>query len=165
MSGAFELAGQLRRIVLTAAWVGGCWLLALGRPRAAGSPGAPCRQPKGRFVVAGASAPVEIVRDRWAIPHIKAASIEDGYFALGFVHAQDRLWQMELRRRAAQGRLAEVVGARRCRWTASCGRSGSTAGRGFDRLSSADARRDLEAYARGVNAFLAAGAGRCRPSS
>ena len=53
---------------------------------------------------------VEIVRDQWGIPHVFAGSLADASFALGFVHAQDRLWQMELMRRAGEGRLSEVVG-------------------------------------------------------
>src|SRR5690625_2422696 len=58
------------------------------------------------------SAPVQIMRDANAVPHIRAESEEDAFFALGLVHAQDRLWQMELNRRAAQGRLSALLGAR-----------------------------------------------------
>ena len=57
----------------------------------------------------GLKAPVEIVRDRNAVPHIIAGSIEDAAFGLGFVHAQDRFWQMEFMRRLGQGRLAELI--------------------------------------------------------
>src|SRR5919109_5489957 len=64
----------------------------------------------GTIVVAGLDAPVEVVRDAHAVPHIKAASFEDAIFAQGFVHAQDRLWQMDFRRRLGAGRLAEVLG-------------------------------------------------------
>lgn len=60
--------------------------------------------------VAGLQQPVEIVRDRWGVPHIFAGSDTDAYFALGYVHAQDRLFQLELSRHAGQGRLAELVG-------------------------------------------------------
>src|SRR5471032_1935943 len=63
----------------------------------------------GHFDAKGLKAPVEIVRDRNAIPHIIAGSIEDAAFGLGFVHAQDRFWQMELMRRAGQGRLSEIL--------------------------------------------------------
>lgn len=64
------------------------------------------------FVVAtGVEAPVTIVRDANGIPMITAASESDAYFALGYVHAQDRLFQMELMRRQGQGRLAELIGA------------------------------------------------------
>ena len=61
-------------------------------------------------VVRGLSGPVEIVRDTHAIPHIFGTDDADVMFGLGFSHAQDRLWQMTLMRRSAQGRLAEVFG-------------------------------------------------------
>ena len=60
--------------------------------------------------VAEIQQPVEIVRDRYNVPHIFAENDEDAFFGLGFVHAQDRLWQMEMLRRAAQGRLSEIFG-------------------------------------------------------
>src|SRR5256714_15174151 len=60
--------------------------------------------------VAELAAPVQILRDRYAIPHIMAASFPDAAFALGYTHAQDRLWQMELARRFIDGRLAELFG-------------------------------------------------------
>ncbi|MBX9873920.1 MAG: penicillin acylase family protein, partial [Beijerinckiaceae bacterium] len=63
----------------------------------------------GQLDLVGLKAPVEIMRDRNAVPHITAGSIEDASFALGYVHAQDRFWQMELMRRIGQGRLAELV--------------------------------------------------------
>src|SRR4026209_1570546 len=63
----------------------------------------------GTIEVAGLSAPVDIVRDADAIPHIFAASKADGLFGLGYAHAQDRLWQMELQRRIGHGRLSEAV--------------------------------------------------------
>ena len=58
----------------------------------------------------GLRAAVEVYRDRWGIPHIKAAGERDAFFAQGFVTAQDRLWHMEYDRRRATGRWAEVVG-------------------------------------------------------
>lgn len=64
----------------------------------------------GTRTVAGIRQPVEIVRDRWGVPHIFAGSDEDAYFALGYVHAQDRLFQLDLTRHVSQGRLAELVG-------------------------------------------------------
>ena len=60
--------------------------------------------------VAGVSKPVEIVRNTWNVPHIFAKNDEDAIFALGYVHTQDRLWQMMLMRRKAQGRMAEMFG-------------------------------------------------------
>ncbi|MFQ5624939.1 MAG: penicillin acylase family protein, partial [Paracoccaceae bacterium] len=62
------------------------------------------------LAVNGLSGPVEIVRDNHAIPHVFAEDDNDALFGLGFVHAQDRLWQMMLSRRIAQGRLAEIFG-------------------------------------------------------
>lgn len=60
--------------------------------------------------VPGLNAPVEIVRDNANVPHILAKTDHDAYYALGFAHAQDRLWQMIVLRRTAQGRLSEVFG-------------------------------------------------------
>jgi penicillin G amidase len=56
------------------------------------------------------TAPVEIVRDANAVPHIKGKTQLDVFFGLGYAHAQDRLWQMNITRRLAQGRLSELVG-------------------------------------------------------
>jgi len=53
---------------------------------------------------------IEIKRNKWGVPFIRAENIEDLFFAIGFVHAQDRLYQMELSRRMAQGRLSEIFG-------------------------------------------------------
>lgn len=64
----------------------------------------------GTLSVRGLAAPVSVTRDRWGVPHIAAQSTADLYFAQGFVMAQDRLWQMEMWRRGAEGRLAEVLG-------------------------------------------------------
>jgi penicillin G amidase len=64
----------------------------------------------GSLTIPGLTESVEIIRDQHAVPHIYAQSEADAYFALGFVHAQDRLWQMEFQRRVGAGRLSEVVG-------------------------------------------------------
>ena len=55
---------------------------------------------------------IVILRDNYAVPHIFAKNTNDTFFALGFVHAQDRLWQMEFMRRLSQGRLSEILGER-----------------------------------------------------
>ena len=73
-------------------------------------PGAPRPQRQGRIVVDGPDAPIEILRDEFGVPHCYAQSAADALFAMGFVHVQDRFWQMEIFRRMAAGRLAEVVG-------------------------------------------------------
>jgi penicillin amidase len=64
----------------------------------------------GTLTLPGLQADVEVLYDEWGIPHIYAQHEEDAYYALGYVHAQDRLFQMEMLRRAASGRLAEVLG-------------------------------------------------------
>jgi penicillin G amidase len=71
----------------------------------------PVPQVSGSLAVSGLSAPVRVVRDRWGVPHIYAANQNDLFVAQGLVQAQDRLFQMDLWRRAAQGRLSEVLGA------------------------------------------------------
>lgn len=66
----------------------------------------------GTLSLPGPGAPIDITRDSRGIPYIRASSPADAYFALGFVHAQDRMWQMEMARRLAKGRLAEIGGER-----------------------------------------------------
>jgi penicillin amidase len=102
------------------------------------------------------SAAVDVLRDAHGIPHIFAASIEDAHFALGFVHAQDRLWQMEMNRRIGAGRLAEVLGpgaleTDRLLRTLGVRRAAEANLKHYD----AESRRLLDAYSAGVNAFLA----------
>lgn len=105
--------------------------------------------------VAGISADVEIVRDSKAIPHIFGQSDSDVFFGLGFAHAQDRLWQMEILRRTAQGRLSELFGERSYDTDLLLRRLG------LYRFAAASVeaqddpvRSALEAYADGVNAWI-----------
>jgi penicillin amidase len=112
-------------------------------------------QTEGEITLAGLSAPVEVVRDRWGVPHLFGASETDLAFAQGYVHAQDRLWQMELNRRVASGRLAELLGpplvdTDRYLRTLGLRRAAERDERALGR----EARALLEAYAAGVNAFL-----------
>jgi penicillin amidase len=113
---------------------------------------------EGEIAVAGLGAPVEILRDAFGIPHIFAASLEDAQFALGFVHAQDRLWQMEMNRRIGSGRLAELLGPRALeadRFLRTLGvRRAAEAN--LERYGE-ETTRLLDAYAGGVNAFLDTG--------
>jgi len=67
-------------------------------------------QVSGTLAIAGLSAPVRVVRDHWGVPHIYAQSAGDLFAAQGFVQAEDRLFQMDLWRRSAQGRLSQVLG-------------------------------------------------------
>jgi penicillin amidase len=62
----------------------------------------------GTISVAGLQAPVSVIRDSHGVPHITAAKLEDLFFAQGYVTAQDRLWQMDLTRRAVGGEMAEI---------------------------------------------------------
>ena len=64
----------------------------------------------GTIQVAGTNEPVEVIRDRFGVPHIYAKNTADLFFAQGFVVAQDRMWQLEMWRRNGEGRLAEVLG-------------------------------------------------------
>jgi len=70
------------------------------------------RLPKfdGEMKISGLEVPVEILRDRWGVPHIYANNLSDLFFAQGFVHAQERFWQMEFQRRLVSGRLSEILG-------------------------------------------------------
>lgn len=105
--------------------------------------------------VDGLTEAVEVLRDANGVPHIFAAGEADAAFALGFVHAEDRLWQMEAMRRLGSGRLAEILGER----PLASDRLMRTLG--LHRLAEAQAaaaspqlRRTLDAYAAGVNAWL-----------
>ncbi len=112
-------------------------------------------QEEGEIRLGGLEKRVEVVRDNYGIPHISAATLDDAIYALGFVHAQDRLWQMEVSRRTAAGRLAEVFGENALetdRFLRTLGvRRAAQAG--FQRLDK-DTRALLETYAAGVNAFM-----------
>jgi penicillin amidase len=110
----------------------------------------------GPVTLPGMAAPADLVWDANAVPNIFAGSLRDAYRMLGWAHARDRMWQMETQRRIGQGRLSELIGA---------------LGLGFDkqmrvlglyRLAEAnyaaldpDTKADLDAYAAGVNAYLA----------
>src|SRR5262249_51140525 len=67
-------------------------------------------QLEGEIVLPGLKEPVEVLRDRWGVPHIYARSQDDLFFAQGFVAAQDRLFQIDLWRRVGMGETAEVIG-------------------------------------------------------
>ena len=65
---------------------------------------------EGALTLEGLQEPVEVTYDEFGVPHIQAMNAHDAYYALGYVHAQDRLFQMEMLRRLAGGRLAEILG-------------------------------------------------------
>ncbi len=105
--------------------------------------------------VKGLSAPVQIVRGEHAVPHIFGETDRDSFFGLGFAHAQDRLWQMVILRRASQGRLSEIFGERTVptdRLLRRLDLHGLSVV-SHDRLS--ESGRDLlQAYSNGINAWL-----------
>jgi penicillin amidase len=110
---------------------------------------------EGEVAVAGLSAPVRVIRDRWGVPHISAQSTDDLFLAQGFVAASERLFQLDLILRAANGRLATMFAdpmlpmdrfARTVGWS----RAGARIADGYDGLS----RRMTAAYRAGVRAWL-----------
>ena len=115
-------------------------------------------QTTGTLMLPGLARPVNVIRDAAGVPTIKADSPHDLYLALGFVHAQDRLWQMDLQRRVTQGRLSEIFGA------AALGSDRFMRTLGLYRHAAAgvpfmspEFEAVLDAYAQGVNDFLDSG--------
>ena len=102
MKRVFRWVGRIAILLLLLtilAGVGGWFYLQHSLPQLAGEARAP-----------GLGQAVEIVRDAEGVPHIFAKTEHDGWYAMGYLHAQDRLWQMEVQRRVAQGRISEVFG-------------------------------------------------------
>lgn len=115
-----------------------------------------CATTPRRTGLPGLNKQVTVLRDTWGIPHIYAETQEDLFFAQGFVAAQDRLFQMEVWRRAAEGRLAEILGpqaierdriARLIRYRGNMEAEYSS--------YAPDARQIIESFVRGVNAYIA----------
>ncbi|HET9270755.1 MAG TPA: penicillin acylase family protein, partial [Vicinamibacterales bacterium] len=114
----------------------------------------------GTLALPGLRDEVEVVRDRWGVPHIYAKNTDDLFMAQGYVMAQDRLWQMEMWRREREGRLAEILGP------SAVGRDRTARllkyrGPMDDREWTSyhpDGKRIFTAYAAGVNAFITANA-------
>ncbi len=108
-----------------------------------------------QIALPGIEHPVEILRDTWGVPHIYAHREPDLFFAQGFVHAQDRLFQMDINRRAGSGRISEIIGpaglltdrvARHFGW----GTAAKAMVDGADTL----VRDAMAAYSAGVNAYI-----------
>ena len=109
----------------------------------------------GTIQLAGLDGPVDVVRDHLGIPHIRAGSVHDAFFAQGFVHAQDRLWHMEYDRRRAMGRWAEYVGPSGVDQDRLMRKLGLAVSAKVDYDAVNDETRAiLDAYAAGVNAFI-----------
>src|SRR5215467_14052321 len=135
-----------KTLAAAAGLAGGAYFLLIYRP---------LPKTKGTLHLQGTHKPIEIITDRYGVPHIYAQNEDDLYFAQGFFHAQERLWQMELNRRIASGRLSEIFGE------IALETDRFTRRLGMHRAATADVERlpehsksVLEAYARGVNAFI-----------
>lgn len=144
----FLLLGLLAVVVVLA--IAGVWLVRRAWPQTAG-----------KIVAPGLSAPVEVIRDAWGVPSLYAADEHDLFFAQGYVHAQDRLWQMEYNRRLGAGELSTLFGR------ATLSTDKSLRALGIRRAAEADwkvsepgTRAILQAYADGVNAFIESHRGR-----
>ncbi len=148
----FKLLGIFILLLLIALAAGGLWLYRATRSA--------LPQLDGSLAVNGISAPVNVIRDQHGVPHISAANLPDLFFAQGYVTAQDRLWQMDLSRRAASGELSEILSPRlfgdgvfkldkrqRILGLRSIAEQAS-------RELTGDEKSYFEAYARGVNAFI-----------
>jgi penicillin G amidase len=92
-------SGSILAVLLVVVLIGGNLFLSRGLPMTSGE-----------IKVTGLSAPVQVIRDSSGVPHIKAENEKDLYIAQGYIQAQDRLFQMDLSRRQASGRLSEVIG-------------------------------------------------------
>lgn len=103
-----EHKGKMGRNLWLAGGAGALGLLGYGAWQAGRTRFSP--KITGTLNLEGLHAGVEVIRDQWAVPHLYAESLDDLFFAQGFVQAQDRFWQMELQRRMAAGRLAEIFG-------------------------------------------------------
>jgi penicillin G amidase len=116
----------------------------------------------GQIEMAGLSAESEVFYDDFGIPHIYASNEEDAYMTLGYVHAQDRLFQMEMMRRVGSGTLAEMLGEdvvdidkffrtlgipKHARWTTEV----------WEKESNTPWKSATEAYIKGVNHFIQTG--------
>ncbi len=111
----------------------------------------------GRTSLPGLRDSVQVIRDRWGVPHIYAGNLDDLFFAQGFVQAQDRLWQMEMYRRTYEGTLAEIMGpdyVRHDRLARLFKYRGPWDDNEFKSYHP-EGRRVFDAFARGVNAFIA----------
>ena len=110
----------------------------------------------GEIRAQGLGAPVQVRRDASDVTHIEAKSLADAYFAVGWVHAQERSWQLEFNRRVMHGELSEVFGPATLDTDRTLRKLGvmRAAQAQYDRLP-ADAKELAQAYANGINAFHA----------
>ena len=112
-------------------------------------------QIEGEIKLDGLDGPVDVYRDQMGIPHIYAATVHDMFFAQGYIHAQDRFWQMDAWRHIGSGTLSEMFGASQVETDAFLRTLGwkQTAEMEFEQLGP-ESKAILTAYAQGVNAYL-----------
>jgi penicillin G amidase len=115
----------------------------------------PLPRKNGSLTLQGLHEAVEVITDRYGVPHIYSSNEDDLYFAQGYMHAQDRLWQMELNRRIGSGRLSEIFGKATIEADRFSRRLGMHRAAATEVLRlPEDSKRVLEAYARGVNSYI-----------
>ena len=121
----------------------------------------PWPQVDGELTVAGLSAPVEVIRDEWGVPQIYAENEHDLFFAQGYVHAQDRLWQMEMNRRIGSGTLSAALGESLLDTDRFLRTIGIRRAAEKDwALVDEETRATMQAYADGVSAYIESHRGR-----
>lgn len=110
---------------------------------------------EGSLQCKGLSAPVEVLRDKWGVPHIYAKTTPDALFAQGYIHAQERLWQMDFNRRLVAGRLSEILGSVTIpldRWMRTLTMRRVAESEVY--LLDKESRQSTDAYAAGINACI-----------
>ena len=146
-SRSWRILRRLLLILLVALVAIAAWLYSIAR--------SPLPELDGTISVQGISGPVSVIRDNHGVPTIEAATLDNLFFAQGYVTAQDRLFQMDLLRRAAAGELSEIVGniaLKHDRQQRILGLRAATE-KGLQTVTPED-RQHFDAYARGVNAYI-----------
>src|SRR6267154_6494407 len=146
-SRSWRILRRLLLILLVALVAIAAWLYSIAR--------SPLPELDGTISVQGISGPVSVIRDARGVPTIEAATLNNLFFAQGYVTAQDRLFQMDLLRRAAAGELSEIVGniaLKHDRQQRILGLRAATE-KGLQTVTPED-RQHFDAYARGVNAYI-----------
>jgi len=140
----FPILASVIILVVLIALIGGTWFVRRSFPTV-----------RGTLRVNGLKADVRVYRDSWGIPYIYAKNNHDLFFAQGYVHAQDRLWQMDFHRRIGQGRLSEIFGKSTIKTDRFLRTIGlARAAQADQQVLDADTLAVLKAYADGVNAFI-----------
>ena len=136
--------------LIVGAFVLGEWLIRRSWPETSGT-----------LTAAGLQLPVEILRDRWGMPHIYAQNTHDLFFAQGYAQAQDRLWQMEFTRQTANGTLSSFLGADTLRIDKTVRTVGlrRIAERDWGNIKGEE-REAIQAFSDGINAYIESHRGR-----